>query len=232
MIVWARKLLEFIDSVYVTPGPLSLYKRNTLLKVGGFDEKNMTEDIEIAWRLLEKGYKIKMATEARVYTKVPGKVRRWWGQRIRWNVGGIQTTLKYKYTLFRKEFKSLGNFVLPFFSLSYMLSILGLGLFLYIIGKWAYDSISFIIQAYSIGLNPINHIKFYMLPNVFSFFGLLIFILSIIWVKLSFTVTQERISSRPKSLIDLLLYLTFYITTFPFNLIQSMWKFLRKKHKW
>lgn len=232
MIVWSRKLLEFLDSVYVTPGPLSLYRKNILLKVGGFDEKNMTEDIEIAWRLLEKGYKIKMATNAKVHTRVPRNFRKWWKQRIRWNIGGIQTTLKYKYTLFKKEFKSLGNFVLPFFLLSYVLSILGLGLFIYIIGKWIYDLGSFVFQAYLIGLNPINHLELYILPNVFSFFGVLIFIVSIIWVKISLSVTKEKISSRPKSLIDLLLYLTFYITIFPFVLVQSTWKFLRKKYKW
>ena len=101
MIVWSRKLLEFLDAVYVTPGPLSLYKKNILTKVGGFDAKNMTEDIEIAWRLMSKGYKIKMATEAKTYTDIPSKLKAWWKQRIRWNIGGMQTVMKYKHTFLK-----------------------------------------------------------------------------------------------------------------------------------
>ena len=77
--------------------------------VGRFDESNLTEDIEITWNFLSKGYKIEMSIPSRVYTVAPGKFKTWYSQRIRWNVGGIQTISKYKKTFAKKGI--LGSFV-------------------------------------------------------------------------------------------------------------------------
>lgn len=233
MIVWSRKLLESLDSIYVTPGALSLYRKQAIVKLGGFDEKNMTEDIEIAWRLLMNGFKIKMAPDAVSLTKVPESLKKWWHQRIRWNIGGIQTMLKYKHCFFKGQFKSLGNFVLPFFSISYVLSLLGLSLLMFVLGKSVYTSSAFSTTASSIGVNPLNHLEIYYLPDIFTYFGLVIFTFSLVWVKISLNITKERPSSSMfKNLLDLLLYLTLYITIFPINLIQSMWKYVRNDQKW
>jgi len=232
MIVWARKLLESIDSVYATPGVLSLYRKSALKKVGGFDEKNLTEDIEIAWRLIYNGYKIKMSLNSENETKVPNNMRDWWKQRLRWNVGGLQTSVKYLHTFMKKDFKSLGMFILPFFSFSYILSLLGLGLLIFIFGKWAIDNITFTIGAYSVGVAPSHHLFSLMyIPDMFTVFGITIFLISLIWISISFKTVKKRIG-WPKGIFDLLLYLTIYITIFPFNLVQSTIRLLRGKYEW
>jgi biofilm PGA synthesis N-glycosyltransferase PgaC len=87
---WGRKVLDYIDSVYVTNGPFSVYRKKFVQQVGGFDPKNMTEDIEITWNLLSKGYKTKMSYSTTVYTIVPSEIKQWIKQRVRWNVGGIK----------------------------------------------------------------------------------------------------------------------------------------------
>ncbi len=230
MIVWSRKLLEFLDAVYVTPGPLSLYRKNVLVKVGGFDAKNMTEDIEIAWRLLSKGYKIKMATEAKTYTDIPGKLKVWWRQRMRWNIGGMQTMMKYKYTFFKGNYGILGSFIWPFFSISYVLSLLGLGLFAYLTFRYITNQFSFVVQAAMVGVNPLKHWQFWIVPDVFTIFGILVFVLSTTWVKVSLDLTKEK--HKPKNIFDYLIYLTFYITIFPVNLAESIWRYATKKFKW
>ncbi|MBI4010159.1 MAG: glycosyltransferase family 2 protein [Candidatus Aenigmarchaeota archaeon] len=230
MIVWSRKLLEFLDAVYVTPGPLSLYRKNALIKVGGFDAKNMTEDIEIAWRLLSKGYKIKMATEAKTYTNIPNKLKAWWRQRIRWNIGGMQTMMKYKHTFLKSNYGVLGSFIWPFFSISYVLSLLGLGLFTYIILRSIFNQLSFIVQATIIGVNPLKHWQFWIIPDVFTIFGIFVFLLSITWVKISLDLTKEK--HKPRNLFDYLIYLTFYITIFPANLFESIWRYATRRFKW
>ena len=230
MIIWSRKLLEFLDAVYVTPGPLSLYRKDVLIKVGGFDAKNMTEDIEIAWRLLSRGYRIKMATEAKTYTSIPSKLKAWWRQRIRWNIGGMQTMVKYKYTFLEGNYGILSSFVWPFFSMSYVLSLLGFVLFSYIILRSILNQFSFVVQATMIGVNPLKHWQFWIIPDIFTIFGIVVFLLSITWVKICLNLTKEK--HKPRNIFGYLVYLTLYITIFPINLVDSIWRYLTKKFKW
>ena len=89
LIAWARKLLEFVNSVYVTPGPLSVYRKSTLQKLSGFDKNNLTEDIDLAWRILRNNHRIKMCLSARAYTIVPEKLSEWWHQRLSGDIAGL-----------------------------------------------------------------------------------------------------------------------------------------------
>ena len=231
MIVWARKLLEAIESVYATPGVLSLYRKSALKKVGGFDEKNLTEDIEIAWRLIYNGYKIKMSLNSENETKVPNNMRDWWKQRLRWNVGGLQTCVKYLHTFMKKDYRSLGRFILPFFSFSYVVSILGLCVLVFIIGRLVVESSLFTIGAYSVGVEPTHHLSLFYIPDMFTIFGITLLSISLIWINICFKTVKKRIG-WPRGILDLILYLTIYITIFPFNLIQSTIRLLRGKYEW
>lgn len=234
MIVWSRKLFEFIESIYVTPGPFSLYRKDALRKVGGFDEHIITEDIEIAWRLLARGYRIRMAKSARVLTRAPERMKGWWMQRLRWNIGGIQTAVKYKYALFSRHYGTLGSIVAPFFVLSYVLSMIGLGLFSYIVGNWVWQNMFFVAGAYSIGIDPLAHYSLFIMPDIFTFFGLLTFVVSIVWVNLGLYMVGERSpqGSKLKDFVDMLIYLALYITVFPLNLAYSMLRYLSGRYHW
>src|SRR3989344_2127277 len=231
MIIWARKLLEGLDSIYVTPGALSIYRTSVLKNIGGFDEKNVTEDIEIAWRLLYNGYKIKMATDAEVFTRAPVSLKNWWRQRMRWNIGGMQTTFKYKAALFRQGFGSLGKFVIPFFSLSYILSLVGIAFFFYVFAKTFSEFAQFSSYVLALGGNPISYFNFVTLSDIFAVFGTIMFLLSIIWVVFALTSLKKSIGGL-KGIPYLLIYLSLYVTVFPLNLIQSSIRFLRGKHSW
>lgn len=225
MIAWSRKLFEFLNAIYVTPGPMSLYKRKILLEVGGFDEKNLTEDIEIAWRLMKHRYKIKMALDTKVYTNVPKKFGKWWKQRVRWNIGGLQTTSKYFNLFLDKKFGNIGMFLLPIFSISYSLTFLGLIFMFYIIFNFAY----FLIGSYSFGFNLIGPI--YIIPDFFWLIGFFCLILSLVYLRLNFK-TMSKIAEFPKRILDLFMYLFVYVTIFPFNLLHSTIKFFMKKYEW
>jgi cellulose synthase/poly-beta-1,6-N-acetylglucosamine synthase-like glycosyltransferase len=227
MIAWSRKLFEYIDSIYVTPGPLSFYRKSVLKEVGGFDEKNVTEDIEIAWRLLDRGYRIKMSP-AITYTEIPQSFRHWWKQRIRWNVGGIQTSMKYKGSMFRKG--SFGSFVLPFFTLSYALSLLALSIFMYLIYIWAFKNLQFFVSAYSVGLNPVSGIEPFFLPDMFTIFGILVFGFAVAIV--NFGMKEMNESRKPGMWLYVLVYLSVYITLFPIILVHSFIRYFRGWHGW
>ena len=175
IIAFTRKLLEFLDSVYVTPGPLVLYRRKAFLEIGGFDSKNMTEDIEATWHLIHDGYKIRMSFVSESTTDAPDTLKKWFKQRIRWNIGGYQTILKYKKFFFRRGM--LGYFILPFFSVSLVLGVFGLGILFYrtsrgfllqyFSAKGSIESQTAILALQDINLNP----------SVLNFLGVVLFIL-------------------------------------------------------
>ncbi|MEM3399759.1 MAG: glycosyltransferase family 2 protein [Candidatus Micrarchaeia archaeon] len=90
-----KKLLSLLDSIYVTPGPFSIYRAEVLRRLGGFDENTLTEDHEIALRIQKAGYKIRCSLKAVVHTHVPENLAALYKQRRRWYIGYIQNTIKY-----------------------------------------------------------------------------------------------------------------------------------------
>ncbi len=232
LIAWGRKLMDYLDSVYVTPGPLSLYRRNVLKRVGGFDERVLTEDIEIAWRLQREGYKIRMALPARVYTNVPKSLREWWNQRLRWDIGGIQTTNIYKHAFFQRRYGIFGMFIVPFFSISIFISLLGLGLFLYMVSTRILNFMEFCYYAYLAGIDPLRYYSLTLLPNVFTVLGMIVFTLSMIYLIAGLN-SMRRNFINPKTIFDMLIYLSIYLLLFSILLVQSFWRLIvYRKQKW
>jgi poly-beta-1,6-N-acetyl-D-glucosamine synthase len=231
LIVWSRKLLEVIDSIYVTPGAMSLYRTDVIKKLGGFDNKNLTEDIEIAWRLLHNGYKIKMSLESEVYTGIPRKLKEWWQQRLRWNIGGLQTTLNYLPKFTKK--KTMLNFVVPFFTFSFFFSIIGFLIFAYVMLGNLYSYLYYGTFSLIGGTGPIQRdiLDPILIPNIFSIFGLIILITAIVWIVISYRRTNKNLNSIV-DLLDLVIYLSLYITLFPIILLQAVWRLIINKKKW
>ena len=229
IIAFTRRLFGFVDAIYVTPGPLAIYRKSVFDDLGGFDKKNITEDIEITWHLVLKKYKIEMSLGSRVYTVVPNSFKAWFNQRIRWNVGGIQTINKYK-----KEFLKggmLGGFILPFFVFSWFLGIFGLFVLFYrvfrrIIVQYLSTSYSIQTQTAILSLRDIN-----LTPSVLVFFGIAIFILSISFTIISLMHSKEK-EFKKHNLFIILVYMFFYLLAYPVILISSICKFLKGKNLW
>jgi len=111
--IFLRKMLSFLDSIHVTPGVFSMYRLSVLKEVGGFDEDNLTEDMEMALKIHEHGYKIESNLDAMSYTMCPTKWGELYRQRLRWYRGAIENMAKYKHMLFNPEYGNLGMFFLP-----------------------------------------------------------------------------------------------------------------------
>jgi biofilm PGA synthesis N-glycosyltransferase PgaC len=112
--IFLRKSLSFIDSIHVTPGVFSIYRKSVLEEVGGFDEKNLTEDMEIALSIQNAGYRIENRLDAISYTICPSSLKDLFKQRLRWYRGALQNTVKYRHMIFRRKYGNLGIFLLPF----------------------------------------------------------------------------------------------------------------------
>jgi poly-beta-1,6 N-acetyl-D-glucosamine synthase len=229
IIAFTRKLLGFIDSIYVTPGPMALYRRSALIKIGGFDKKNMTEDIEATWHLLHDGYKVKMSFVAKSTSIAPQTLKAWMKQRIRWNIGGYQTILKYKHCFFKKGM--LGMFILPFFSISLVLGTFGLGIVIYrtfkrILSSYFSTHYSVAAQTTLFSLQEVN-----MNPSLLNFLGIVLFVLGLVFVFFALRYVNNHIREK-ESFFSVLVYSLVYIILRPIVLVVSLYKFARGNYSW
>ena len=108
-----RKVFAIMDSIFVVPGPFSLYKRSVLDKIGGFEEHNITEDMEIALRMQDNGYRIENCVPAYTYTHAPKTLRQLFLQRVRWYRGFIINMRRYRHMLLNPRYGDMGLFTLP-----------------------------------------------------------------------------------------------------------------------
>lgn len=229
VIAFGRKLLDIVDSVYVTPGPFALYRKSVLKEIGLFDTENMTQDIEIVWRMLSHNYKARMSLDAVVYSQTPNKFKAWFKQRIRWNIGGTQTLMKYRGLFFRKGM--LGAFILPFFSLSLFLGLMGLGLFIYLLFRRLF--IFFLSSSYSIYANStiIRLEALNFSPSVLNFFGIVLFLLGTTFTLFGLYMMKDKRLENHK-FFNILFYLSLYLAVYPVIMVTSLYKFARGKYSW
>ena len=130
-----RELMSRVNTLYYSHGVLSIFRKDLIKKLGGFDENNLTEDLEIAMRLKANGYDIRMASNALTYTRVPVTFKDLWKQRVRWYRGFMYNLIKYRKVIFKKKYGLYGNFQLP-------LNIFGLFILAVVFALFSYEIIS------------------------------------------------------------------------------------------
>lgn len=125
------KLMGYIDSNFIAPGPFSLYKTQVIKDLGGFDEENLTEDQELAYRAQSRHLKIRQCPSAIVHTNAPSTFFGLYKQRNRWFKGSLQNIFKYKKLIMNKNYGDFGMFQMPVNISAFILAIFSIGLFLY-----------------------------------------------------------------------------------------------------
>jgi cellulose synthase/poly-beta-1,6-N-acetylglucosamine synthase-like glycosyltransferase len=76
-------------------GSCQFIRRNALEELGGWDENSLTEDVELALRLVEKHQLIKYAPDVCSGQETPNSVGSLFRQRVRWYRGYMETAIKY-----------------------------------------------------------------------------------------------------------------------------------------
>ncbi len=133
-----RKAFSYIGTLTVAPGPGSLFRTAIIKKIGYFDEHNKTEDMEIALRLLSRGYKVENSLEAVSLTVVPRTLSSFVKQRVRWYYGFFFNMAKYRKNIFSTKDGRLDITVFGLIFSSVALSILVIPTFIYVIWTYAY----------------------------------------------------------------------------------------------
>lgn len=140
-----QRLMGHIDCIYVAPGPFSLYRTEVIKKLGGFDEQNITEDQEIAYRVQLHQFKIKQCPLAFVKTVPPKKVHDFYKQRNRWFKGTLLNLIKYKSLFLNKKYGDFGFFQMPLNLCTFFLGIISIAFFSYFMLKPIYVFLSHLV---------------------------------------------------------------------------------------
>lgn len=213
-----RHVFASINGLYVTPGPFSFYRHSVITELGGFREGHHTEDMEMALRIQQAGYRIENAVLARVYTKAPRTVPRLVKQRTRWTTGFLRNVLgEYRGLVGGRANTALGLLVLPSAILAIGSSILLFGLAIFELAQRIVTAIDIrmgIPLQYS--LVPRFHASFdwfYLPSSLYILLGIVTLIAA-----LSMIILGKRLSKTPGPLaIGLVSYTLLY------GLIAPLW---------
>ncbi|RIB35630.1 MAG: hypothetical protein BXU00_00825 [Candidatus Nanoclepta minutus] len=214
-----RLIFDKLNSIYVAPGPFSVFRRDFFERVGYFDEGNITEDMEIAMRCQAYGYKIRYCPEVVVKTKAPSSFRSLLKQRLRWYLGFIDNFLVYRNRIVNKV---LVNIVFGGAILFIIIPLVNLGIFAYDIVKSVYNSLVFyssidfnVLPLIRQGLfdwqSSFSYIKLdYLSRGIFYMFYNIVLILTfLIFIKKAWMI--EKVDSSYRRILSLLVYSFFYI---------------------
>ena len=102
----ARRAQGFLRAVNIVPGPIGIFRRDTLRRVGGYDTDTYAEDADLTLKLLTAGWHIVYEDRAIAYTEAPEYLYQLLKQRYRWTRGILQALKKHSSALFmpRKRF--------------------------------------------------------------------------------------------------------------------------------
>ncbi len=108
-----RRAFDLLDCIIVVPGAIGAFRKEAVIKAGGFTSDTLAEDCDLTMRLHRNGYKVRNCTTAISYTEAPETVRQFLKQRFRWSFGVIQSFWKHRDAVFNPRYKSFGMIALP-----------------------------------------------------------------------------------------------------------------------
>lgn len=212
------KLLSFLNCLYLTPGQFSIYRKSVLMEVGGFDENNIVEDTEIAYRIQKAHHKMACCLSAYAYTTVPNNIRSFYYQRKRWYSGTIQTIIQHRDVFFKRDLGGFGMFFMP---VNYGGIVVGILLFIstiYLLLSMAYDSLTYYslidFDFMSTIMQFLAHPEFDPLTiSIFYFLGLSPFLMNAI---INFFALRKMGEDIRDLLFGFICFLFFFI---PYNIL-------------
>jgi poly-beta-1,6-N-acetyl-D-glucosamine synthase len=94
-----RAAQGFFRLVNIIPGPIGIFRKSALEKVGGYDHDTFAEDCDLTLKLLLEGWQVNYEPGAIAYTEAPEKMLDLLKQRYRWTRGILQAISKHKRRL-------------------------------------------------------------------------------------------------------------------------------------
>ncbi len=108
-----RRAFSLLDGITVVPGAVGAWRKSLVQSAGGFRADTLAEDQDLTLSIRERGHSIAYADGAIGYTEAPDSLRTLARQRFRWSFGTLQCAWKYRHTLLRPRYGTLGWAALP-----------------------------------------------------------------------------------------------------------------------
>ena len=89
-----RRAQGFLRVVNIVPGPIGVFRRDALARVGGYDTDTFAEDADLTLKLLVDGWHVTYEDRAIAWTEAPETLHDLIKQRYRWTRGILQALRK------------------------------------------------------------------------------------------------------------------------------------------
>jgi cellulose synthase/poly-beta-1,6-N-acetylglucosamine synthase-like glycosyltransferase len=83
---YIKRAQELFDSIIVQPGTSTVFRKDALLKIGGWNQNQFGEDGEISSRMARFGYKSEFEQRSILYSDSPETLKGFLAQRSRWGI--------------------------------------------------------------------------------------------------------------------------------------------------
>jgi len=236
--MFLRKMFSNVNGLFTTHGAGSLFRKDLILKVGGFDKENLTEDMDIALKIAKQGKIIKSSINSITYTRVPKTLKELYHQRTRWYVGYIHNVFKYKEMLLNPEYAHVGLFTMPVGVLSIAFMFLATLLTIHDLIKFVNTyvnrllltnfDLAYFFKTLFIIPDPLFSVNLMTLMNVFLSFAFFI------TLYLTLKVTTKKTKFSWKSITFLIIFYSIYfaLTTFFWSNAVIIWLVKGGRRTW
>jgi cellulose synthase/poly-beta-1,6-N-acetylglucosamine synthase-like glycosyltransferase len=228
--IFTRKMYHYMQAIYITPGPFSIFRREVFEKLGPYKKAHHTEDIEIALRMQKAGMKIAHAHNAYVYTVPPKTLPKLLKQRVRWSYGFIKNAADYRDMFFKKQYGNVGMLILPMASISIVSVLFVSTVSIISILQNLFD---YLVRVHTVGFDFHWHLFnfdwFYINTQLIALVGVVVSFASITMILMSKRMSEGKFDIG----LDLIYYLALYMFIAPLWIGKATWNAVFKmENKW
>lgn len=118
---------DSLDTLLIISGAFGAFRKDMIVEIGGYAPNTIGEDMELVVRLhrilkeKKQKFRIKFIPDPVCWTQVPEKLKDLKSQRIRWQIGLMDSLFRHKSILFNPKHGLIGLLAAPYFWIVEML---------------------------------------------------------------------------------------------------------------
>ncbi len=208
----------------IISGAFGLFRRDYVLKIGGYKTGNITEDMDLVVRMHRYLHENKLpdkmpfVPDPVAWTEVPTSLKVLGRQRERWHRGLIATLWAHRDLMFNRKYGSVGMVAYPFYFFGEMLAPL-------------VELFGYVITAAGLAIGAVNREFAALFLLVAIGYGLLLSIWTFVLEELTYR-RYSRLSDFGRLILYAVLENFGYRQITVFFRLQAFWKYARGVRSW